>query len=592
MRRSSIKHSKTSLVPIAIIACIVTACFYALAHISLIPNAPRYQGSGHSTPKYGGTFTFHHESNVRGLDPHVSFDELSSTAIRLIFDGLLDYDGDARLVPSLATALPDVSADGMCFTFRLRPGIRFHNQEELTAHSVRWSMEHMLHRNTHSPGFPFYKAIVGAEDFHSGDAEHVEGIEVLDRHTIRFRLREPDQTFLNAMAMPFAYPVPQEMYAEGRDPRKTPIGTGPFRLLHWERGVRLIFERNTEYWNEGKPYVDRMIFLENLGRNLAVTRFLNGDLDTAHRFSVAHYHLFKSGDFSGWHPFMHEYPKITLWGFAMNTELPPFDNMHIRRAVAFAIDREAWSRARGGRISPHGQPIPPQLMGFDPDLEHAQRFDLEQARTEMRLAGHPVVQTAEGWRAEGIAPITVWMGESPGARQLSALLKQDLSAIGLEVKARHVSFSLYLQQTGTRGTAQMAFSGWSMDFPDPDNFLFLWHSGSIAETNSNNRSFYSNAAVDQLLDEARAERDTSRREKLYRKASNILAREAPWAFTFVDRSLEAWQPYVRNYRPHPVWSANYRDVWLDLPLRPFKSATDSSTKSQKQKTHAPKDRAS
>lgn len=550
-------------------AAVAVIGFVAIKGLPPRPDGPRYMGAGAEAPVRGGTFVFHHESSVRGMDPHISFDELSNMAIRLVFDGLLDYDEDANLVPSLAEAMPEVTEDGTVFTFRLRPGVRFHDGHVLVAEDVRWSLERMLHHDTGSPGYPFFKAIVGAERYHAGEADHVEGIEVLDEHTVRFRLTEPDQTFLNAMAMTFAYPVRRDLYERwGDDVGKHPVGTGPFRFVSWERGVQLVFERHDDYFRPGLPYADRMVFLENLKRHLAVMRFANGDLDAVHRFSPADYLIMKGSQ--AWAPYRVEEPAVTIWGFGMNTEIAPFDDVHVRRAVAFAIDREGWDRARAGRLAPTGQPLPPQLMGYDPELPNRQFLDLERAREEMRLAGYPVRQNPDGtYTAEGFPDeIVFWTGEGETSRFYGELAQHDLSKIGINLRVRQVAFAVWLQQTGKRGTAQSLLTGWNMDFPDPANFLdILWHTRSIAEEDSNNRTFYSNPELDALLDRARAETDRERRREMYRQASDIVAHDAPWAFIFCDTKMEMWQPYVRNYRPHPVWSEDYRNVWLDLPRR-------------------------
>ena len=209
-----------------------------------VPTAPVWMGAGadEAHPHHGGTFSFFHESDVRGFDPHTSYDELSGMGEKLLFEGLIDYDYEVHFVPRIARELPTVSEDGLVYTFRLREGVRFHNGREVVAEDVRWSMEHLLAPSTHSPGSAFYSLIEGFAAYQAG-AEHLSGVEVLDPYTVRFRLSAPDQTFMNAMAMIFAYPVPHEMY-EQEDPARHPIGTGAFTLESWEPGVRVTFRRN------------------------------------------------------------------------------------------------------------------------------------------------------------------------------------------------------------------------------------------------------------------------------------------------------------------------------------------------------------
>lgn len=522
------------------------------------PTGPRYEGAGHEEPQYGGTLTFHGTSNVRGLDPHKSFDELSITGIRLVFDGLLDYDEEARIIPRLLEDMPVAEQDGRVYTFRLRHGVRFHNGRELVAEDVRWSMERMLHPDTASPGWSFYLHLEGLEAFRAGEAEHVRGIRVLDSHTVEFTLTKPDQTFLNAMAMTFAYPVPREMYeTAGRKAFRDPIGTGPYRLVEWEKGVRLVFERNPDYWRPDRPYVDRMIYLENVQPHLASMRFQNGDIDHNDAFTLADYVHFKHAE--QWTPYTVEEPDVSIYGVFMNTQMEPFDNVHLRRAVAHAIDRERWAKARSHRILPAGQLLPPKIDGYDAHLPHLQRYDLDKAKEEMRLAGYP----------GGLpTPVTVWVGESPTSQFYGELLQADLAKIGVQVVIKPVAFTVYLKESGKPGRVQMAFTGWSQDFPDPSDFLdILFHSRNIHEEDSENRSFYRNPELDALLDQARTEQDPTERRRMYEKANDIVARDAPWAFLYYPKEFQSWQPYVRGYRLNPVWSHDYRDVWLDLPRR-------------------------
>lgn len=529
------------------------------------PEGPVYGGAGSPTPVRGGTFVFHHESDLRGLDPQVSYDEISGMAMKLLFEGLIDYDPQLNLVPRIAEALPEVSEDGLVYTFRLRGDVRFSSGRAVVAEDVRWSMEHLLDPATGSPGAMFYRPIAGYDEYVAGRAEHLEGIEVIDERTVRFRLARPDHTFLNAMAMLFAHPVPRENYAaHPEDVSRHPVGTGAYLLESWEPGVRLSFVRNPDYFLEGRPYPDRMIYELNLDRAPAFLRFRNGDLDHLHRLPASDYLWIRRAP--AWAPYSVEHPLLDVWGLEMNCELPPFDDVHVRRAVAFAIDRDRWVRARSNRIVPNGQPLPAMLDGYDSDLPGRQHFDLARAREEMERAGHPVREVDGAWVAEGIDEVELWVGEGGTGRAYGELAQHDLAQIGIRVRLRQVAFPIYLAETGTRGRVQMLMGGWSADYPDPSTFLdALFHSRSIHDTGSENRAFYRNDALDALLDAAHVERDPAARAAMYRRASQMVVEDAPWAFVFSQTTFEAWQPYVRGYTPNPVWSQLYRDLWLDLP---------------------------
>ncbi|HET6417759.1 MAG TPA: ABC transporter substrate-binding protein [Polyangiales bacterium] len=532
---------------------------WVVAHFPKAPLGPRYIGAGHHTPQSGGTFIFAAGSNIHTLDPHFAYDTLSTAACRLIYDGLLDYDYEGNMIPSLAAELPEISDGGRVFRFKLRDGIKFHNGREITAEDVSWSLHRLLSESVGSPGYPFFKSIVGAQQYHAGEVEQIQGIVVIDEKTIEIQLDEADQTFLNALAMPFAYPIAKEHVEkleaeEGRDAvGRHPVGAGPFKFSRWERGVQVELERFEDYWAPAaRP--DRMVFLENISADVASARFRNGDLDILYRPSKVHRLFLRESE--AWAPYLAEAPSASLFALGLNCELPPFDNVHIRRAVAFALDRSKLEKLDPGQVIAATQILPPMLAPYDPELPTKQRFDLARAKEEMRLAGFP----------DGLSePITLWVrGESEV--RVAQLFQQDLKAIGIEIELKMVSFATYLKETGKPRVAQAAFTGWHQDFPDPSNFMdILFHSRSIHPENSENRSFYRNPKLDEILDRARPEIDREKRLALYAEANAILADEAPWAFLYYPVDMFAWQPYVKGFRPHPVWLNEYRNIWLDLP---------------------------
>ncbi len=526
------------------------------------PQAPRVQGAGDDTPRSGGTFVFHHETNLDSLDPQVAYNELATMGVRLLFDGLLDYNHDAELIPRIAEGMPSVSEDGRTFRFTLRQGVRFQPMpglpegRELVAEDVRYTLLRLLSQEMASPGYAFFRTLEGAEAYHDGEADDIPGIRVTGPYTIEFHLDSADQTFLNAMAMPFAYPVPRENVEHwGDEVGRHPVGAGPMRFVRWERGVQVEFARFEDYFDGGhRP--DRMIFLENLQRSTAALRFRNGDIDAIHRQSTQDYLFFKRAP--AWQPYQFEYPLASSWGVIMNTELPPFDNVHVRRAVAYGIDGESWARARGGRLATTGQLVPPNVWGFVHGFE-GHHLGRERAREELRLAGYE----------NGIPdPIVFTTGEGDVSRIYGELFQADMAAIGITVELRQLAFATYLSESSKPRRVQSLLGGWNMDFPDAASFFDpLLHSDSIDPEHSQNRAFYNNPALDDVLNRARSEQDREVRRGLYAEAARIVGDDAPWAFIFNPTLLEVWQPHVRGYRPHPVWSLDYRQVWLDLPKR-------------------------
>ncbi len=520
------------------------------------PDGPRFMGAGHVQPVRGGTLMLSEESKVRTLDPHIGADEISGITIEMLFSSLYSYDRQVQLVPSLAERLPELSADGLSLRIPIKHGVRFHHGREVTADDVVWSLERMLSPDLNCPGTHYYSLIVGFEPYREKHEAHLSGLHVVDRYTVQIDLKKPDQSFVHKLAMRFTAVVPKEVVlARGKDFAAHPIGTGPFMLESWERGVRLVFKRNPYYFERGIPHLDRVVFDEDIKRETAFLRFRNAEVDIVTRLSPPDKALLQTAK---WRPHIELCPRADMYGIAMNSELPPFDNVHLRRAVSFAIDRERWAKARNGGLRPSGQLLPPGVAGHDPNLPNLQRFDLARAKEEMKLAGYP----------NGLdESFALWGIDGSTGRAYGELLQSDLKKIGIKIHFKFVTFPVYLEETGKPKRAQILYGGWVMDYPDPSDFLAIVTSSTKAKQNSSNRAFFSTPQLDKLVDDALVERDPKKRIEMYREANDYVSREAPWAFFANSVFPHAWQPYVKNYRPHPLYWLRVNHVWLDLPRK-------------------------
>jgi len=538
------------------IEALLIACTLLLAACPEAPDGPRFEGAGHRSPIRGGTLMLSEESKVRTLDPHLASDEISGVLTEMLFDSLYTYDQNMQVVPAIAQRLPEQSADGLVFSIPIRRGVRFHHGRELTSADVVWSLERMLSPDVHTRGVPHYMLIVGMEDYQAKRTNHVQGITAPDRYRVEITLQKPDQSFVHKLAMRFTSVLPKEI-VESRGARfaAAPIGTGPFMLDNWERGVRLILKRNPYYYIAGLPHLDSIVFEEDIKRETAFLRFRNGEVDVISRVSPPDKALLQT---EKWRKHMAISPRADVYAILMNAEMPPFDNAHVRRAVAFAIDRERWAKARNYGLRPTGQLLPPAVAGYDEKLPNAQHFDLARAKEELRLGGFP----------NGLKdPVLLWGTDSATMRTYGELLQSDLGKIGIQVQFKFVNFPVYLEETGKPKNAQILYGGWVMDYPDASNFLSLMTSATKAPQDAANRAFYSDPWLDKFLDEALIERDPVKRVAMYRQANDFVAREAPWAFFANSVSPQAWQPYVKNYKPHPAYWIPVNEVWLDLPRK-------------------------
>ncbi len=510
-------------------------------------------------PRRGGILRLSSFADIRVIDPANVADGLVPEVNNVLFAGLVDYDEAGRVVPDLAERW-EVLDDGKRFRFVLRRGARFHDGEEVTADDVKRSVERALGPGAPNPYASFYESLVGFAAFQSGKEDALRGVTVEGRYVVDFRLSERDATFLPVLALQPLRPVCRSAGRRYSD-AWTPCGAGPFRFVEGgtEHGRHVSVVRHEGYHKPGLPHLDGITwtFLVNLATERF--KFERGDIDVLHDFLQAD--VTRLVRDPRWRPFGAFDVERQIGGESMNTEIPPFDNVEIRRAVAAAIDREHYRLVRPANIRPFGSPVPPAVPGYDPAAP-VQRFDPAAALEHMRKAGYPYDPATRtgGWPH----PIPYYVYRTGLAEYTAQILVQELARIGLRLEIHVVNYPTYIAFTGRRGKAPITSYGWQQDYPHPHDFFDpLFHSHSIAEESSNNTAFYRNPDLDDLLDRAKRELDPAAQKVLYAEAQRIVCDEAPWAFTHTFRFYDVHQPYVRGYRPHAVWTHRVQESWLD-----------------------------
>ena len=510
-------------------------------------------------PRAGGTLRFASMGDIRSLDPARSTDAVASSVIRLLFAALVDYDGQGKLAPELAERW-EILDDGKRFRFFLRQDVRFHDGSRFTALDMKRSLERALAPDTPNPSASYFRNIVGYELYAAGKVPHLDGIEAEGSYLLSIRLTAPDAAFLPLMTLPAARPVCPSAGSTFKDDWH-PCGTGPFQLREggWHKSQFVRVVRNENYFVSGLPYLDaiELHFLVNPPSQRF--KFEAGELDFVR--DLAHADTLRFARDRRWHDSIMRGPDVDIYGEAMNTEMPPFDNVEVRRAVASAIDRKALTAIRPLHLSVHTSAIPRSTPGFDPTFE-GQTFDLQKALEHMKRAGYPYdPKTGQGGYPHVVPYLVYPLGVHEKTGQL---VQQQLARIGIRTELRLVSWATYLSLSQRARTVAISPQGWQQDYPDP-SALFdpLFGSASINATESSNASFYRNRALDGLLVKARTEFDPEKRKSIYRECNQIVTDDAPWAFTTSFHAFEVRQPHLRGYAPHPVHSFNFARTWLD-----------------------------
>ncbi|MBK0327094.1 ABC transporter substrate-binding protein [Rhodobacteraceae bacterium F11138] len=491
---------------------------FADAQSDLDPNA-----------KSGGNITITYKDDVATLDPAIGYDWQNWSMIKSLYDGLMDYaPGTTDLRPGLAESY-EISEDGKVFTFKLREGVKFHNGRVMTAEDVKYSLDRVTNPKTQSPGAGFFGSIVGFDAISNGETETLEGVKVIDPLTVEITLSRPDATFLHVMGLNFAAVVAKEAVEEaGADFGKTAMGTGAFKLGEWTIGQRLVFEKNEDYWRDGVPYLDSVTFEVGQEPIVALLRLQNGEVDVpGDGIPPAKFQEVMADPEQAAR--VVEGGQLHTGYITLNTQMPPFDNVEVRRAVNMAINKERITQVINGRAVPATQPLPPSMPGYTDGYE-GYGYDPEKAQEMLAAAGF-----ADGFETELYV-----MNTDPNPR-IAQAIQQDLAKIGIKASIQSLAQASVIAAGGEADQAPMIWSGgmaWIADFPDASNFYgpILGCAGAVQ--GGWNWAWYCNEEVDAMATEADSMTDPDAADARLQKWSDVYMKimdDAPWVPVFNEQ---------------------------------------------------------
>jgi ABC-type transport system substrate-binding protein/methyl-accepting chemotaxis protein len=497
-------------------------------------------------PQRGGHLSFGVADHVPTFDVLESITVTSSNQLSLILEGLVAAGEGAGVEPMLAESW-DISADGRTYTFHLRENVRFHNGRVMTSEDVIYSIRRTLRES--AAGRWVFMNLVGAQSFSSGETEELTGARAVDDLTVELELVEPLAFFLPMLCLSFASVVPREEIEgdAGERFKQHPVGTGAFKLESFDAEcVELL--RFEDYWQANKPYVDGVtVCYEEDGEKL-FERFRRGELaflreDSAERVSrlTADAELRANTIFA---------TQLHTQFLAFDAEQEPFNDVRVRRAVAHAIDRERLvNEAYGGMAVPAAGPIPPGLMGYEPDYKGLE-YDPERARKLLREAGHGRGLKVELWRS---------VPEQSASEAAGRIICEQLGAVGINCDLRVVDIE-DLVKAAREGRARLAELRWYADYADPDNFTYmLFHS-------ANRQSRWRTARVleiEHLSERARTIVNRAERARLYTELQHMIAEQAVCAFLTHRRAAIVHRSDVEGMHVHLVSpTVRPQEIWL------------------------------
>lgn len=480
---------------------------------------------GSSAPQRGGDLVFARTAGNTTLDPVEPTDNESIWTNQQIYDTLYAVTPDGKDIrPSLATSY-EVSEDKLTYTFQLREDVKFSNGRPMTADDVAFSIN---------------RAANSGEGLTYLDAA-IQEVTATEKYTVQVTTKYPWGPLVADLSLFVNAVIPEDFAGKSEEEFfEKPIGTGPFMVAEWNKGRSLELVRNPHYWKKNRPYLDSITYtrvadenqrvLQLKGRQAHIVRFPpDSQLESLKAMPTVEAKAF---------------PSSSVTYVLMNNKKEPFDDVHVRRALSYAIDREALVK---GALFGHGEPADSFLAISDPHhtSQPSLTHDLAKAKKELALSSVP-----GGFSTELLV--------TPSGTRVAEILQQQLKKIGVKVSIRTVDANQILDVLAD-GKYEMSVEYWTDDIPDSDERT-SWFLDQ--ESGNDYHTFYENPELKKLVTQAQRETDQGKRAELYEKIQQVQASELPQIPLYYSPYAYAWSTKVHGFDVTPLGNSPMENVWL------------------------------
>jgi len=505
------------------------------------------------------TLVYCSEGSPEGFDPALytsgtTFDASSHP----IYNQLVEFKtGTTETVPGLAESY-EASDDGLSYTFHLRAGVKFHANDSFTpsrdfnADDVIFSFMRQFDEEGE-----WYDAEGGSWEYFNGMSmpDLIESIEKVDDMTVKFNLTRPEAPFIANLAMDFASILSAEyadqLMAAGTPEliNQAPVGTGPFSFVAYQKDAVIRYAKNADYWAEGLPKVDNLVFAITTDNSVRYQKLLAGECHVMPYPNPADVAEMKENPDVN----VMEQEGLNVGYLAYNAQVAPFDDPMVRKALNMAIDKQAIIDVvfqGSGQIAKN--PIPPTMWSYNNAVED-DAYDAEAAKAMLAEAG------VEGLSMK-IWAMPVQRPYNPNARRMAELIQEDFSKIGVEVEIVSYEWGEYLDRSKELDRDGAVLLGWTGDNGDPDNFLAVLL--GCDGVGGSNRAQWCHQPFDDVIQTAKVTSDPAERTALYEEAQVIFKDQAPWATIAHSVVFMPMRPEVEGYVMHPLGGHIFTEVGL------------------------------
>jgi len=497
---------------------------------------------------FGDAFVTAELGDARVLVPFLADDSASSSISSLVFNGLTKLDKNLNIVGDLAESW-EVSEGGLVITFYLKKDVKWHDDYPLTAEDVKFTYEALLDPKNGCP--------------YTASYTDIERIEIIDNHTITFTYRRPYVPALHKLGMGI---IPKHILA-GQDIRtsafkRSPTGTGPYKFNKWKTDQYIILESNKDYF-EHRPYIDKRVSRIIPNQAIQFLELSSGSIDSMGLTPYQYKHRavtkrFKE-NFNTYKYLSHAYTYI-----GYNLEDPLFKDVRVRQAFSYAVNKKEIIE---GVLLGFGEVCTgPFLKGtkwYSMDAA-GYSYDIDKAKALLREAGWSDTD-GDGMLDNGGVDFKFKLITNQGNKMrqdIATLVQRQLSLLGIKVEIQTIAWAAFLNEFIDKKKFQAVILGWTIP-QDPDCFN-VWHSESSKEGGLNFIS-YKNEEVDRLIVEGRAMFDVEKRERIYKRIHELIARDAPYTFLYFPYATPAVSKRFRGIEPAPAGIGHNFIDWYVTP---------------------------
>ncbi len=544
---------------------------------------------------YGGVFRMNESENIKTLFPPSITDAFSYRIANQVYEGLLKFDQEYLTLKNGLIDGYNVSDDGLTYTFKLKKGVKFHDADcftngkgrEFTSEDVKYCFAYLCTYNAHNLGFEVFRGILKGADAYfeatkkgENPTSEIEGIKVIDKYTVQFILEKKSSLFLYNLARPYTYIYPKEAFEKyGLDMRVKPVGTGPFYVSSIDEDIVVILKKKPQYHGYDS-FGNRLPFLEAIeirflkDRKAELLEFKKGNFEMIYHLPTEQIieivedamNKTKQGQYTKYT--MQREAEMSSHYLMFNQQGVLFKDKNLRKAISYAIDRtkilEYVLQGEGYKAGTNGI-TPPVFEGYDISKIKGYDLNIDSAKYYLTKAGY---KEGKGF------PKTVLYLNSDGERNVyvvQEVQKELKDNLNIDIEIQVLPFAQHLENA-MNGKSEFFRVGWIADFPNPENFLYLFYGKDVPankeEVSFPNLSRYKNAEFDAHYDNAMATTKLDETVNSFLKAEQVLLNDAGVIVLWYDEGYRLLQPYVQNFPNNPMQYRDLSDVYFAIPAKP------------------------